>query len=303
MDRLGEATGREPDDRGSSNERAGANATRERVEAALDAVVRDNRVTIAITFPLVGVALLIAGEAGYAPEALAFNPYMMVAAVSIMALPLIAGIAPLVDRRAALGLLVLVAFTWMIEWIGVHTGLPYGDFAYERELGPMLLGEVPLALPIFFLPILVNGYLLGVLLLGDRADRLAIRFPTVVALVVVLDLLLDPGAVALDFWGWAAPGPYYGVPLVNFLGWILSATVAVGVLTLAFDHDSIVERLETCPYLLDDLINFAIFWGLVNVAALNGVPALIAAGVLLALVRAPWFDFAGLGVGVRTAEE
>jgi len=275
---------------------------RRRIESALDRVVRANRVTIAVTVPLVGVVLLLAGESGYVPEWLAFNPYMMVAAVTVMALPLISGIAPIVDRRAAIGLLALVAFTWAIELVGVNTGVPYGDFAYERELGPMLLGEIPLALPIFFLPILVNGYLLGVLVLRERADRLAVRFPTVVALVVTLDLVLDPGAVALNFWGWAEPGPYYGVPAVNFLGWILAATVAVGILTVAFDHDAIVDRLETCPYLLDDLINFAIFWGLINVAALQAVPALIAAGILLVLVRAPWFDFAGLSASSPSLE-
>ncbi|GAB3688275.1 bisanhydrobacterioruberin hydratase [Salinarchaeum chitinilyticum] len=283
-------------------DRLGGATDRERVESALDAIVRENRVTIAVTVPLVGVVLLLAGEAGYVPDALAFNPYMMVAAVTVMALPLIAGIAPLVDRRAAFGLLALAAFTWTIEYVGVTTGLPYGEFAYQRELGPMLFGEIPLALPVFFVPILLNGYLLGVLALGDRADRLAVRFPIVVALVVVLDLVLDPGAVSLSFWGWAEPGPYYGVPIVNFLGWILAATVAVGILTLAFDHDAIVARLETCPYLLDDLINFAIFWGLVNAASLQVVPALIALGILLVLVRAPWFDFAGLSVGPWTVE-
>lgn len=284
-------------------ERLGGEPGRERVESRLDAIVHDNRVTIAVTFPLVGVALLLAGEAGYVPDALAFNPYMMVAAVTIMALPLISGIAPIVDRRAAVGLLALAAFTWAIELVGVHTGLPYGDFAYERQLGPMLFGDVPLALPVFFLPILLNGYILGILILGERADRLAIRFPAVVALVVVLDLVLDPGAVALNFWGWANPGVYYGVPLINFLGWILAATVAVGILTLSFDHDAIVARLETCPYLLDDLINFAIFWGLVNSAAFNLVPALVAVGILFVLVRAPWFDFAGLPFGSRTVEQ
>jgi len=275
---------------------------RRRVEAGLDGIVREHRVTIAVTVPVVGVVLLLAGEAGYVPEAVAFNPYMMVAAVTVMALPLLAGIAPIVDRRAAVGLLALAAFTWTIELVGVHTGLPYGEFAYERELGPMLLGEVPLALPVFFLPILVNGYLLGMLVLGDRAGRLSVRFPTVVALVVLLDLVLDPGAVAIGFWAWPDPGPYYGVPAINYLGWILSASVAVALLTATFDHGAIVQRLEECPYLLDDLINFAIFWGLVNAAAWNAVPALLAALILLVLVRAPWFDFAGLPWGSRPVE-
>jgi len=271
------------------------------VEAALDRVVRDHRPTIAVTVPLVGVCLLLAGRAGYVPERVAFDPYVMVAAVTVMALPLLAGLAPLVDSRAAAGLLALAAFTWAIELVGVHTGVPYGDFSYERELGPMLFDAVPLALPVFFLPILINGYLLGVLVLGRRAERLAVRFPVVVALVVVLDLVLDPGAVALGFWAWADPGAYYGVPLVNVAGWVLAATVAFALVSVAFDHAAVVERLHTCPYLLDDLINFAIFWGLVNAASGNPVPVGISAAILGTLLLAPWFDFAGLGVLQRWA--
>lgn len=275
---------------------------RARIERGLAGVVRANRVTIAVTVPLVGVALLVAGEAGYVPEPVAFDPYLLTAAVLVMALPLIAGLAPLVDARATLALALLAAFTWAIELVGVHTGWPYGGFGYERDLGPMLLGDVPLALPVFFVPILVNGYLLGVLVLGRRARSVALRAPVVVALVVVLDLVLDPGAVALGFWAWEDPGAYYGVPVRNYLGWVLSASVGVALVHLAFDHGAIETRLEECEFLLDDLVNFAIFWGLVNAAAGNLVPVALAVAILAALVRAPWFDVAGLRGGSQVAD-
>lgn len=275
---------------------------RGRIERALATVVRDNRVTIAVTVPLVGVALMIAGSEGLVPERLAFDPYLMVAAVTVMALPLLAGLAPLVDRRAAIGLSALVAFTWTIELVAVHTGWPYGDFAYQRALGPMLLDAVPLALPVFFVPILLNGYLLGVLVLGRAADRIALRLPVVVALVVVLDLVLDPGAVALGFWAWTEPGPYYGVPLRNFAGWLLAASVAVALVHLSIPHDAVLERLESCEFLLDDLVNFTVFWGLVNLYAGNWLPVAVALAILATLVRAPWFDAAGLGPGTQAAE-
>lgn len=282
----------------------GANADeigvdRRTVERRLDEAVRANRVTIAVVVPLVGVALLLAGRAGLVPDAVAFNPYAMVVAVLVMALPLIAGVAPIVDRRAAAGLAALAAFAWSIEFVAVHTGWPYGEFAYQRDLGPMLLDAVPLALPVFFLPILVNGYLLGVLLLGSAADRLEVRLPVVVALVVGLDLVLDPGAVALGFWAWTEPGPYYGVPLQNVLGWVLAASVSVGILHCTFDHEAVVARLDDCEYLLDDLVNFALFWGLVNLAVGNLLPVALAVGVLLALARAPWFDLPGVDRGAQ----
>lgn len=276
---------------------------RRRIERRLEALVRNNRVTIAITVPLIGVALLVAGSEGVIPGWIAFNPAMMVIAAGVMALPLIAGLAPLVDRRVAAGLVVLALFTWGIELTGVHTGYPYGEFAYQTDLGPMLFGDVPLALPVFYFPILFNSYLLAVLALDRLARRVPIRYLATLALVITMDLVLDPGAVALGFWAWTNPGIYYGVPVVNFLGWVLSGSVAVAVLTLSFDHDAIVERLERCEFLLDDLISFGLFWGLVNLYFGNVIPVVLAAALLGTLFRVDWFDFAGLGLQQRPVED
>ena len=271
-----------------------ADSRRRRFERRLDALIYDNRVTIAITFPLVGVALMIGGQEGLIPERIAFDPYLMVLAVTVMALPLIGGLAPLLDRRLLAGLGVLVVFTWGIELTGVHTGYPYGEFRYERALGPMLLGAVPLFLPVFYFPILLNSYLFTLLTLGRDASLPARYFGTL-AVVIAMDLVLDPGAVALGFWGWFDGGIYYDVPVQNYLGWLLSGSVAVGLLTVSLDHEAVFDRLEECEYFLDDLISFGIFWGLVNAYFLNLIPFALAAVLLAALFRIEWFDFAGLG--------
>ena len=266
---------------------------RQYLEDRLDTLIDDNRVTIAITFPLVGVALLVGGQEGLVSQTVAFNPYLMVLAVTVMALPLIGGLAPLVDRRLVAGLGVLALFTWGIELTGVHTGFPYGEFQYERALGPMLLGSVPLFLPVFYFPILLNSYLLTLLMLG-RDSSLSRRYLCTLAIVIVMDLVLDPGAVALDFWGWFDGGMYYGVPVQNYLGWVLSGSVAVGILMAILDHDAVFDRLGECEYFLDDLISFGIFWGLVNVYFFNLIPSGLALLLLALLFRADWFDFAGL---------
>ncbi len=275
---------------------------RRRLERRLEALIRTHRTTIAITFPLVGVALLIAGSETLLPAWLALNPYLILFGALVMASPLIVGILPLIDRRAALGLAGLAFFAWSIELTGVNTGFPYGDFAYQIHLGPMILEDVPLALPVFYFPILVDGYLLALLALGHRAHRLPLRYPAVLLFVIGLDLVLDPGAVALGFWAWDTPGAYYGVPATNFLGWFLSGSVAVALLHTAFDHEAIVTRLEECEFLLDDLINFLLFWGLINLYFGQLLPALLAAGVLFGLFRVDWFDFAGVNQARQSAD-
>ncbi|MFC6903838.1 bisanhydrobacterioruberin hydratase [Halalkalicoccus tibetensis] len=271
------------------SEAAVATPTRRRVESTLERVVENNRFTIAVTFPLVGVALLIAGRQGLLPAGLAMNPYLLIGANLVMISPLVAGLVPLIDRRALAGLAVLALFTWGIELTGVLTGLPYGEFSYGLELGPMLAGLVPLGLPVFYFPILLNSYLLALLFLGESS--LPRRFVLTLSIVITLDLILDPGAVALGFWGWDTPGAYYGVPAMNYLGWLLSGTVAVSIVQLSFDHGAVLDRLEECGFFLDDLVSFLLLWGLINAYFGNWVPVALALGLAGTLITSDWFDF------------
>ena len=265
------------------------------IEGALEGIVRENRFTIAVTFPLVGVVLMIAGSQGYLPSWLATNPYLIVGANLVMVSPLIAGLFPLVGRRTAIGLALLACFTWGIELTGVRTGWPYGEFQYELALGPMLFGEVPLALPVFFFPILLNSYLLCLLLLGPRSRSLAIRLPATLGVVLTMDLVLDPGAVALGFWAWDDPGAYYGVPAINYAGWVLSGSIALLLIERSFDADAVRDRLDECEFLLDDLVSFVLFWGLVNAYVGNWIPFVLALALAGAVVRSDRFDYAVLG--------
>jgi putative membrane protein len=264
---------------------------RTRLERRLDELVEDNRFTIAVVFPAVGAVALLASAEAILPGPLRFNPYLLLFGVAVMRLPLVAGLAPLLTRRAAAGLVALCGFTYAIEFVGVYTGYPYGVFEYGVDLGPMLLGRVPAALPLFFLPLVVNAYLLCLLLLGERARRAAIRVPAVVAAVVGMDLVLDPAAVSIGFWTYAAGGAYYGVPWLNYAGWTLSATVAVAVLDGAFDRARLRRRLEACPFMLDDLVSFVILWGAVNGYVGNWLPAALAAAFGYGLWRVDRFDF------------
>ena len=251
--------------------------------------MRANRFTIAVVFPVVGAVLLVASAEGWLPDPIAFHPWLVLTGVLVMRAPLIVGVSPLVDRRATVGVLALCAYAYGIELVAVTTGWPYGQFQYAVDLGPTVAG-VPLALPVFFLPLVVNAYLLCLLLLGDRARRAVVRLPSVVATVVLLDLVLDPGAVALGFWVYATGGPFYGVPLSNFAGWVLSAAVTVAVLDRTFARASLRARLETCPYLLDDLVSFVVLWGGINAWFGNPVPVVLAALFGLGLLWTDRFD-------------
>ncbi|WP_049979334.1 bisanhydrobacterioruberin hydratase [Halolamina rubra] len=258
-------------------------------EAALEELIHDNRFTIAVVFPAIGALSLVASAEGWLPKPLAFNPLLVLTGVLVMRSPLVVGVLPVVDRRAALGVAALAAYSYAIEIVGVTTGWPYGFFEYGVSLGPML-GGVPLALPVFFLPLVANAYLLCLLLLGTLADRALPRLLSVIALVLAMDVVLDPGAVALGFWLYEGGGAFYGVPWSNYAGWMLSATVAVVVLDATFDRTALGARLESCEFALDDMVSFVLLWGGVNAVYGNWLPAVVAAGIGAGLLRTDRFD-------------
>ncbi|WP_435153150.1 bisanhydrobacterioruberin hydratase [Haladaptatus sp. DFWS20] len=261
-------------------------------EAKLSALIRENRFTIAVIFPLVGALLFVAGHEAWLPAWLARNPVLIIFGTLVMRSPLVAGLVPEIDRRAGIALVVLAVYTYAIEFVGVTTGIPYGEFHYQLELGPMLFGTVPAGLPVFFFPLVLNSYLLCLLLLGPRADSRLARVTASLVVVLVIDLVLDPAAVALGFWAYDGGGVYYGVPLSNYRGWVLSGAVAVGLVELGFDWRALRTRLDGCEFMLDDMVSFVILWGAMNAYFGNWIPVLIALFLFAGLRRIDRFDFA-----------
>ncbi len=263
---------------------------RHHLENHLAEVVHEHRFTIAVVFPIVGAIVLLASAHAIVPAPVAFNPLLIIVGVGVMRLPIIAGMLPLIDRRAAIGILVLAGYTWAIEIVGVTTGYPYGSFEYGISLGPMVQG-VPLALPLFFVPLVLNAYLFALLVAPVLVRRRWLRVPVVVLFVVTIDLILDPGAVAIGFWSFDAGGAYYDVPWSNYVGWLVSGTVAVLVVEFAFDADDFRDRLDHCPFMLDDLVSFVLLWGAINVLYGNVIPVLFTLGFLGGLLWTGRLDF------------
>lgn len=253
----------------------------------LDRLVSENRFTIAVLFPLVGALMFVASAEQMLPGPLSFNPYLIILGTVVMRLPLIAGLEPLMDRKAVLGLSALTLYAYLVEYVGIRTGLPYGEFEYLVQLGPMVEG-VPLGLPVFFIPLVLNSYLLVRLYDPGRRFR---RIVAVIAAVLLIDAVLDPAAVSLGIWTYAS-GIYYGVPVQNFLGWVLSAAVATLLLEYSLDGDALSERLVSTDFMLDDMVSFTVLWGLVNLYYFNIAPFLVAALFAAALWNADRFSFA-----------
>ena len=171
--------------------------------------------------------------------------------------------------RAALALLALSAFAYAIETIGVTTGLPYGDFSYGDALGPKAFGLVPYLLPVSYLPLVI-----GAVAAAWGPQSFLPRVALSALILVLLDGVLDPGAVALGFWNYPGGGPYHGVPLSNFAGWLLSGAVAAALL-LSIGR----RRNPPPPGALDGAVLALAFW--TGVATLSGLALPAALGATL----------------------
>ncbi|MDF9840076.1 MULTISPECIES: carotenoid biosynthesis protein [unclassified Paenibacillus] len=127
-----------------------------------------------------------------------------------------------------LRLLVSAALIWTggmaVEWFGVHTGHLFGSYGYSDILGPLLYG-VPVTLGFAWIAVVCNAVLLC-RDFGQSGWRLMLlRAVQVGFWTVLLDLVLDPVAHARGFWTWGDGGGFYGVPVSNFIGWLIAGSL------------------------------------------------------------------------------
>lgn len=158
------------------------------------------------------------------------TPLVSAAFIILLALP--AYIALIRWLGAGCGLAVIGMITvlpLLVEAFAVATGVPYGAFSYSSDLGYRLFGLVPWSVAFAYPPIL-----LGALTIGSAvgSSRRGVVVAASAVLVVAFDLVVDPAAVLAGFWSWDEPGVYYGIPLVNFAGWLLTGALYAALVTL-----------------------------------------------------------------------
>ena len=145
---------------------------------------------------------------------------LMQAGATVTALVRAAGFGSVL--RIVLPILLLA---WLAEFIGSHTGFPFGKYTYTDILQPQV-GGVPLLIPVAWLMMLPSSWAVADLIIKDRGFPAPWPAQLARAAVAALafttwDLFLDPQMVIWGLWHWASPGIYFGIPLTNYLGWLL----------------------------------------------------------------------------------
>jgi putative membrane protein len=107
------------------------------------------------------------------------------------------------------------------EFLGLNFGVPFGSYRYLRFRNATLF-NVPIPITIAWGTYLYTSYLASLALTRDKWRRLVLA----PLLMVLLDLAIDPAMVSAGFWEWLDTGPWFGIPMSNFVGWFTVSFVA-----------------------------------------------------------------------------
>jgi len=200
----------------------------------------------------------------------------LVSTVAIALPALLAFVQRFGARRAIPVLVTLSLLGFTVELTGVVTGFPYGEFSYGPKLGPRIGGLVPWVLPLSWAPLVLGAVAATEPRAQPFSRRRAVGWGLAASLLLVaFDGVLDPGAAHLSFWIWPTGGPYYGVPLSNYAGWLLSSLAATALLLRLAPWERTLPRVA----MFDSALIALAFWS--TVAAVSGMAVPTVLGVAL----------------------
>jgi putative membrane protein len=163
---------------------------------------------------------------------------------------LVAGVRDLGARRTAFFLAWVWPLAFVAEFASTRVGIPFGLYHYTGTTRgeELFLADVPFFDSLSFTFLAYASFCLARLVVcggsahenplgGEPAAMTRARSVTLAvlsgALMMLLDVVIDPLAVRGDRWflgrifWYPHGGPYFGVPLSNFLGWWLVGALGV----------------------------------------------------------------------------
>lgn len=116
------------------------------------------------------------------------------------------------------------------ESVSLSTGFPFGHYYFTDVMGPKVFGLPPL-LVLAYLGMGYLSWILALIILGYRDQPLrgvrAFIAPLVASSIMLAwDVSMEPDWATIDrAWIWKDGGLYFGIPLTNFAGWLVTGYV------------------------------------------------------------------------------
>jgi len=167
---------------------------------------------------------------------------------------LIAGSTQIGWRRTLLYLPLGFGVAWFSEYSSTHWGIPYGDYFYipSTITEELWIAGVPFMDSLSYVFLSYCSYSMAIFLLSPvlfsqgnlfvfETHRIRQSWQTLLLgsfLFVFLDIVIDPVALQGHRWflgqiyGYRENGIYFGIPMSNFIGWLLVGFVMIAVLQM-----------------------------------------------------------------------
>lgn len=182
-------------------------------------------------FPVLISAILAAYFVGRIVEVLPFTtpstPIVAIEIISALAFALTHGARQLGLRSILTFAAICLAIGGAMETIGVKTGFPFGHYEFLPLMGPQVM-HVPVLLGLAYIGMAYASWCLAWVIVGGTTERQSGERWIAVSLVASVamtawDFAQDPvWSTLLGAWRWRDGGRWFGVPLTNYSGWLLT---------------------------------------------------------------------------------
>lgn len=115
----------------------------------------------------------------------------------------------------------------IVEIIGVQTGFPFGEYVYGKVMGLQIM-DTPVVIG-------VNWFLLSYLFyfITQKINNKVFQIFLASALMTLMDVLIEPIAIKLNYWTWTDNT----VPFSNYLAWFIIAMLMQLILTNKLENE------------------------------------------------------------------
>lgn len=107
--------------------------------------------------------------------------------------------------------------TFILEVVGVKTGMIFGEYNYGSTLGIKLF-DVPLIIGFNWVFVILGSIAISRLM----TDNIFLSSIISAFIAFIFDLILEPIAIKLDYWSWSEGI----IPIQNYLAWFVIAFIA-----------------------------------------------------------------------------
>ncbi len=181
------------------------------------------------------------------------------------------------SKKNILSVLGVGSILFILEALGAQTGIIYGDFIYHEYI-PLQLFGTPLAMLGIWGFLVYEWYQL---FFRQKINNALLVIILTAIGIVSFDLVIDPGAAHLGLWYWVEKGPWFGIPISNFIGWFIMSSIGGSLLLYLYKKNIFIINHTEPHAMVVSFISLG-FW--TSYHFLHGIPSLGILGTVISLV-------------------